>query len=106
MAGPARDPNPDVLDEVASRVVSIGAAEFEVEYKDGEEHVVAFNGAVGVAVTSFLSHSEEARALRSQLYALAKKPRQIFYADLKYVLRAKVFDSFGEDAFRVSITKS
>ena len=38
--------NPDVLAEVVARVVAAGATEFEVEYKDGEEHVAAFNGPV------------------------------------------------------------
>jgi len=32
--------NPDVLGEVVARVLSTGATEFEVEYEDGEEHVV------------------------------------------------------------------
>ena len=37
------------------------------------------------------------------MYALNKKRRKIIHAGIEYVLRVKVFDSFGEDAFRVKI---
>jgi len=52
--------NPDVLAEVIAFVLSDGATEFEVEYKDGEDHVVAFSGTVGVGVTAFRSDSDDA----------------------------------------------
>ena len=98
--------NPDVLAEVVAFVLSTGATEFEVEYKDGEEHVVAFSGTVGVGVTTCRSDSDDAQELRRQLHALNKKRRKIIHAGIEYVLRVKVFDSFGEDAFRVTITRS
>jgi hypothetical protein len=98
--------NPDVLAEVVAFVFSTGATEFEVEYKDGEEHVVAFSGTVGIGVRAFRSDSEDAQELRRQLYAVSKKRRKIIHAGIKYVLRVKVFDSFGEDAFRVTIARS
>jgi hypothetical protein len=98
--------NPDVLAEVVARVLSAGATEFEVEYEDGEEHVVAFCGAAGVGVAAFRSDSDDAQELRRQLYALHKKRRKITHAGIDYVLHVKVFDSFGEDAFRVTIARS
>ena len=98
--------NPDVLAEVVARVLAAGATEFEVEYEDGEEHVVAFSGAVGVGVAAFPSASEDGQDLRRQLYAVSKKRRKILHAGAEYGLRVKIFDSFGEDAFRVTITKN
>ena len=98
--------NPDVLAEVVARVLAAGATEFEVEYQDGEEHVVAFSGAVGVGVAAFPSASKDAKDLRRQLYAVSKKRGKILHAGVEYGLRVKIFDSFGEDAFRVTITKS
>jgi hypothetical protein len=98
--------NPDVLAEVVARVLAAGATEFEVEYKDGEEHVVAFSGAVGIGVAAFRSDSDDAQDLRRQLYALNKKRRKIIHAGVEYGLRVKIFDSFSEDAFRGTITKS
>jgi hypothetical protein len=98
--------NPDVLAEVVARVLATGATEFEVEYRDGEEHVVAFSGAVGVGIMAFRAGSDEAQELRSQLYALKKKRRKIIHAGMEYGLRVNIFDSFGEAAFRVTITRS
>ena len=98
--------NPDVLAQVVARVLATGATEFEVEYKDGEEHVVAFSGAVGIGVAAFRSDSDDAQDLRQQLYALNKKRRKIIHAGVEYELRVKIFDSFGEDAFRATITRS
>ena len=98
--------NPDVLAEVVARILAAGAAEFEVEYKDGEELVVAYNGAVGIGVGAFRSDSDEAPELRRQLYAACKKRREIVHAGVKYALRVKIFDSFGADAFRGTITQT
>jgi hypothetical protein len=102
----AKPRSPDVVAEVVARVLATGATEFEVEYKDGEELVVAFNGAVGVGVAAFRSGSADAQELRRQLYALKKKKRKITHAGVEYALRVEIFDSFGEDAFRGTITKS
>jgi hypothetical protein len=99
--------NPDVLTEVVARILASGATEFEVEYRDCKEHVVAlFNGAVGVGVATFPSDSDDAQELRSQLYALKKRRRKFIHAGVEYGLRVRISDSFGEDAFRVTITKS
>jgi hypothetical protein len=98
--------NPDVLAEVVARVLAAGTTEFEVEYEDGEEHVVAFSGAAGVGVAAFPAASEDGQELRRQLYAASKKRRKILHAGAEYGLRVKIFDSFGENAFRVTIAKS
>jgi hypothetical protein len=98
--------NPEILTEVVARVLATGAAEFEVEYKDGEELVVAFNGAVGVGIAAFRSNTDDARELRRQLYSLRKKRRKIIHAGVEYSLRVETFDSFGEVAFRGAITRS
>ena len=98
--------NPDVLAEVVGRVLAAGATTFEVEYKDRQEHMFAFNGAVGAEVAAFPSDSDDAQELRRQLYAVKKKHRRINHAGVQYTLRVKVFDSFGEDAFRGTITRS
>jgi hypothetical protein len=102
----AKARKPDVFDRVVARVLAAGATEFEVEYDGGQEQVVAFSGAVGVAVAAFRSDSDDARELRRQLYALRKKRREIIHAGVEYTLRVKIFDSFCENAFRGTITRS
>ena len=98
--------NTDVLAAVVARVLEAGAATFELEYEDGEEHVVAFSGAVGVGVAALPSDSEDAHELRRQLYAVNRKRRKIICAGVEYDLRVEIFDSFGEDGFRATITRS
>jgi hypothetical protein len=95
----------DVLAGVVARVLAVGATEFEVEYKDGEERVFATHGPAGFGTGSFPTDSPEATALREQLYNLKKKGRKIICGGVEYFLRVEIFDSFGEDAFRVAITK-
>lgn len=95
-----------MLAEVAGRVLAAGAAEFEVECEDGEEVVMAFRGAVGFGVAAFPSDSADAQELRRQLYTVRKKGRKIIHAGVEYRLRVKIFVSFGEDAFRVTMTRS
>ncbi len=96
---------PDVLVEVVARVLAVGATEFEVEHKDGEELVLACNGPVGVGIAAYRSDTDEASELRRQLYAAKKKRREIVHAGVTYALRVEIFDSFGEDTFRGTILK-
>jgi hypothetical protein len=60
---------------------------------------------IGVAIASLDSSSEEARLLREELYAIAKKKRVVRISGCTYTVRVQIFDRFGEDAFRVSIRK-
>jgi hypothetical protein len=85
-----------------TEVIEAGATELEVEYKDRLEEVFA----VGVGITSFESISVEARSLREELYAIAKKNRVVHISGCAYVLRVRIFESFGEDAFHVTIERS
>ena len=61
---------------------------------------------VGVGIASFRSSSPEAKSLRNELYALAKKRQRAKIDEHTYELRARIFDSFGEDAFRVELRRS
>lgn len=94
----------DILTDIVARVLSAGATEFEVEYKDRHEEVCAMRGPIGFRIASLPSASPPAKELRSQLYDLKKKRKKITIDGASYSLRVEVFDSFGEDAFRVTIT--
>lgn len=56
-------------------------------------------------VQELKSSSPEAAFLRKELYGLAKKKRRIAVDNEEYELRARIYDSFGEDAFRVQLRK-
>jgi hypothetical protein len=94
----------EILTRIVSEVLTAGAVEFEVEYKDGNEEICVMHGPVGFGIASLRSSSEEAQELRAQLYKAKRKPGKLRIDGVEYLVRSEIFDSFGEDAFRVSIT--
>jgi repressor LexA len=83
--------------------MSLGAQSINVEYKDGREWVFANNGTVGISIANYKSSSADAKELRGNLYAAAEKPVRTVVGGQVYILKVGIFDSFGEDAFAVSI---
>jgi hypothetical protein len=59
----------------------------------------------GWGIASIRSSSPEAKSLRTELYALAKKKQRVKIDEHMYGVRARIFDSFGEDAFRVELRR-
>jgi hypothetical protein len=94
-----------VLEPLLAKAIGLGADQLEVDYKDGSEVVFAMKSGVGVGIASFRSSSPEAKSLRNELYALAKKRQRTKIDEHTYELRARIFDSFGEDAFRVELRR-
>jgi hypothetical protein len=94
-----------ILEPLIAKVIGLGADQLEVDYKDGSEQVFAMKSGVGLGIASFPSSSPEAKSLRSELYALAKKRQRAKIDEHTYELRARIFDSFGEDAFRVTMRR-
>lgn len=95
----------DVLLELVARAIKVDADDMEIEYKNGREEVCAVSSGIGVGIASLDSGSEEARLLREELYAIAKKKRVVRISGCAYAMRVQIFASFGEDAFRVTISK-
>lgn len=95
-----------ILEELAAEAVRLGADFLEVEYKDGREWVVAVVGEIGYGIASLDSSSQEADELRTDLYAIRKKGRRVTVDGSQHELRARVYDSFGEDAFRVQLRRA
>ena len=52
---------------------------------------------------SYKSSSTDAKELRQNLYAATKKPVRTAFGGHAYILKVRVFESFGEDVFAVSI---
>jgi hypothetical protein len=97
---------PRVLMDVVSKVLDAGATAFEVEHKDRLERVLACNGPMGVGVAAYRSDGCEAQELRRQLYAIGRRRKKIEVSGVEYVLSVEIFDSFGEDGFRVTVQRS
>ena len=94
-----------IVDSLASEGIRLGADALEVEYKDGYEEVWAASGEVGHGIARLRSASPAAAHLRRELYGIIKKRRRLIVGDSEYELRARVYDSFGEDAFRVQLRR-
>ena len=92
-----------LLEGLCGHALSLGAQSIEVEYKDSREWVFAHRGGIGIGIANYASSSADAKELRGNLYAAAKKPVRTVIGGQVYILKVRVFDSFGEDAFEVSI---
>lgn len=92
-----------VLEQVAREALALGADALEVEYRDGHDEVVAHVGPVGRQLARFRTDAPEAVGLRRDLYATNRRPLRFTSGSQEYVIRAEVYDDFGEDAFRVEL---
>ena len=89
--------------DYAATHLSLGAQSIEVQYKDGREWVIANRGGIGISIANYESSSADAKELRGNLYAAAKKPARTVIGGQVYILKVGICDSFGEDGFAVSI---
>jgi len=94
-----------IVERLAAEAIRLGADLVEVEYKDDYEEVIAARGGVGYGIARLRSSSPQAIALREELYRLAKRAQRITVDGIQYELRGRVYDSFGEDAFRVQLRR-
>jgi selenophosphate synthetase-related protein len=92
-----------LLEGLCGHALSLGAQSIEVEYKDGREWVMANKEGIGISIANYKSSSTDAKELRENLYAAAKKPGRTVIGGKVYILEVGIYDSFGEDAFTVSI---
>ena len=87
-----------ILEGLVAEAICCSADMIEVEYDEGYEEVYIRKGNIGLG-TRF--KGSEGDLLRKELYGLAKKKRRMGVDNVEYELRARVYDSFGEDAFQV-----
>jgi len=94
-----------ILERVTTEAIRLGTDTLEVEYKDGYEWVFVVSGSLGVGIAQFRSSSRNGARLRQECHQLARHHRwQGISVDGRgYQVRCTVYDSFGEDAFRVSL---
>ena len=92
-----------LLEGLCGHALSLGAQSIEVEYKDGRDWVVVNKGGIGIGIANYACPSADAKELRGNLYAAAKKPVRTVIGGQVYILKVGISESFGEDAFEVSI---
>jgi LexA DNA binding domain-containing protein len=92
-----------LLEGLCGHALSLGAQSIEVERQDSREWVFVHKGGAGISVANFASSSADGKELRGNLCAAAKKPLRTVFGGQVYILKVRIFQSFGEDAFEVSI---
>jgi hypothetical protein len=92
-----------LLEGLCGHALSLGAQSIGVEYQDHREWVFAKRAGIGIGIANYASSSADAKELRGNLYDAAKKPVRTVLGGQVCILRVRVFDSFGEDAFEVTI---
>ncbi len=96
-----------VFHELALKVLGVGADTVDVDYKGGYEEVCAMKKGIGFGIESIPSSSDRAKSLCKELYVLAKKKKgRVALVDAEYDFQARVYDSFGEDAFQVQLRRT
>ena len=63
-------------------------------------------GRIGIRIASFRTTDAEAKALRRELYRMAKRKTTIAVGEVLYGVRVRIYDSFGEDAFHVEFKQA
>ncbi len=92
-----------LLEQLCGHAMSFGAQSFETERKDGRQRAFAQIDDARTRIANFEDSSTDAKELRANLYAATKKPVRTVIGGKVYILRVRVFERFGEDAFEVSI---
>jgi len=93
----------DSVQGIVREAIRMGADAVEIEYRDGFEDVVAYLGSLGRQLARLRSGSADAVALRRDLSAWKARPRSLTVEGESRIIRTQVWDSFGEDAFRISL---
>jgi hypothetical protein len=92
-----------LLEDLCEHALSCGTDRLEVESEKGREWVFARKGETSFSTANFPSSSRDAKELRENLYAAQKKPVRTAIGGQVWILKVEVYQSFGEDAFRVHI---
>jgi hypothetical protein len=92
-----------LLEQLCGHAMSFGAQAFEAERKDGRQKAFAQIDGARTRIANFEDSSADAKELRANLYAAAKKSVRTVIGGKVYMLHVRVLESFGEGAFEVSI---
>ena len=92
-----------LLEGLCEHAHSFGAPSIKVENKDGFQWVFAKIEGLDVKIAKYESSGSNANELRGNLQACAKKPVRMLAGGRGHILKVRIFDSFGEEAFDVSI---
>ncbi len=91
------------MEDLCRHALSIGSDSIEVVHKDDCERVYGRKEETSVSFASFKSSSADGKELRDNLHRAHKKPLRTVLDGKVYILKIRITDSFGDDAFEVKI---
>lgn len=91
-----------LLERLCGHVHSWGATSLQVKHKDDHESVFAQDAGVTYRIANFPRSSADGRELRQNLDAAAKKPLRVVIGGQLSIVKVRVFESSGQDAFEVT----
>lgn len=94
----------DKLSQLILKASEMGADEIEIEYKDGYEEIIASKGGFGFGIDRLESNTDETMRLLKRIHELRKRKR-ITISGKKYKIQIHIYDSFGENAYRIKFQK-
>ena len=100
-----RSEEKSIIQGLVVKAIRYGGDLLEVEYKNHYGEVFVMRNGIGFGIARFKSSSAQGAALRKELYGVAKKKRRIVVDKEEYELHSRIYDSFGEDAFRIHLQK-
>jgi hypothetical protein len=92
-----------LLEGLCRHALSFGAEGLSIERKDRREWVFMMKAGSVIPIAKYASSSADAKELRENLYTARKKPVRTAIDGSVWLIKVRVYDSFGEDAFEVSI---
>ena len=92
-----------LLEGLCGHALALGADSLEVEHDGGYDWVYARRGPTGISIAKYKTTSRDSKELRGNLYAAVREPLVTLVHGQRSILRVRVRESFGEDAFEVKI---
>jgi len=92
-----------LLEGLCGHALLLGADGIEVEYQDSFEWVYARTGGTSVSIAHYKRSGAHAQELRGDLTAAIGKQSRLVVEGHVYILNVRAFDSFGENAWEVSL---
>jgi hypothetical protein len=92
-----------LLEGLCGHALSFSATRLDIEREDGREWVFMVKDGAGISIANYDTSSADARELRKNLYEAKKKPLRTAIEGKVWMLKSRVYDSFGADAFEVTM---
>ncbi len=99
------DAQEDKLYQLILKASEMGADKLEIEYKDGYEEITASKGGSGFGIDRLKSDTDETMRFLSRIRELRKRKR-VKISGEEYEIQISVYDSFGENAYRIKFQKA